>query len=461
MSQPSDESPFHAQPPVSEKPIIVDEPSLLELESVVAPQSPMVLMQTARDLVARQQLGEAKRVLRVMLAQSPHSAEALSLLGTIDLLNDQPRAALPRLAHAADLEPTWSEVRRLCGEAAYRTGQTDMAAMYFKAALKLKPNWPEVTTRLGEALLRMGELKEGWANYESRWQIPSYRKTAPPIHVAMWDGSQPLPRKSIIVFAEQGLNEIFQFVRYAELLRKRGAKVIVTCPVDLRTLIETVPGVGRAIGFGEPLLPADYQVPMMSLPHLIGTVLGTIPAPVKYLTADSGIARPWREHLTKLSPDKRRVGVVWTGYPGESLPPAATISLEALRPLWDVPDTTFFSLALGDAAAEIKTRSAPLVDLSPLLDSADTFAAVISELDAVIAVDTAVAHIAGALGKPVHVLLNSACHFRWTGVSAAAPWYPSAVLYRQEQEGDWTVPVARLFRDLGGRPPSDPFDAAY
>ena len=429
---------------------LTDPPSLLDLEDALSPGRPISHLDRARELVRNGQFDLAKEALVRTIATSPRSPDAPALLGALYLVTGEAADALPHLTRAADLQPTWAEVRRLCGEAAWRAGQNELAATYLQSALALKPLWPEVATRLGEIKLRLGDYQDGWCYYESRWDIESYHR--PNVSLPLWAGTQPLFGKTIIVFSEGGLNELFQFVRYADLLRKRGGRVIVTCPSDLCGLIETVPGVAGAVGFGAPLPPADFHVPLMSLPWMFGTTLGTIPVERKYMKADEGLCEEWRSRFATLDPlGTKRIGILWTGYPGENLPPERSVPFAQLHSLWSVPNVTWFSLAIGQATNDLRARETPVIDLSPHLTSADHFAAAVNELDGVVAVDTAVAHIAGALGKPAYVLLNNCCHFRWLGTSGQSPWYPSLQLFRQEKQGDWSVPISRLLRTLGGK----------
>jgi hypothetical protein len=252
---------------------------------------------------------------------------------------------------------------------------------------------------------------------------------------------------TILIHAEQGFGDSIQFVRYVPLLAARGARVILECQAALATLFNNIEGVACVVPAGEALPKFDLQLPLLSLPGVFRTTLESVPATVPYLSIDAVQARRWAGALPR-GRKKRKVGIVWAGGTSD---PRRDCSLKALAPLAGIPDTVFVSLQKGEAASQglSPPPGMPLIDPSgDLRDFADT-AALISRLDLVISVDTSVAHLAGALGKPVWTLLRFAPDWRWLLGRNDCPWYPTMRLYRQHAPGDWSRAVTQLADDLG------------
>jgi ADP-heptose:LPS heptosyltransferase len=259
-----------------------------------------------------------------------------------------------------------------------------------------------------------------------------------------------LQGRRILVFAEQGFGDTLQFVRLLPALKALGATVLLEVQPALKRLLANAPGVDRIFARGDRLPPVDFQVPLMSLPHRLGLTLETIPAPVPYLAAEPEARAAWRQRLSNLK--RPHVGLCWQGGREHKVDRWRSLPLERLTPLIAASDASFISLQKEDDRAEIaaaglegRLRSVA----AELGDFADT-AALIEDLDLVICVDTAVGHLAGALGKPVWLLLGFAPDFRWMRDRADNPWYPFHRLYRQERWGDWSVPLAGIGRALPG-----------
>ncbi len=264
----------------------------------------------------------------------------------------------------------------------------------------------------------------------------------------MWLGEEPLDGKTILLHAEQGLGDTIQFARYAPLLAARGAKIILEVQQPLLRLCSRLPGAAVVIARGEKPPRYDLHCPLLSLPLACGTTLETIPAPVPYLVpADADIAS-WRARLPQRRP---RIGLVWSGERSHDNDLNRSMRLETLKPLLDLPEVAFVSLQ-HEVRDEDLSLLQSLENLGQVCavggqfkDFVDTAAAV-AQLDAVIAVDTAVAHLVGAMGKPLLLLLPFAADFRWLRQRADSPWYPSARLFRQPQFGNWNS-VGTLLRD--------------
>jgi hypothetical protein len=280
--------------------------------------------------------------------------------------------------------------------------------------------------------------------YESRWDQPGAGRRE--FRQPMWIG-EPLAGRRLLLHAEQGFGDSIQFIRYAREIAARGGEVVLECPAALVALLRTAPGVRAIVASGDPLPPCDFHLPMLSQPLVFQTTRENVPAETPYLFAESGRREFWRQRLGE---DRRqyRVGVAWAGNPHHRRSRQRDIALDALRPLFAVAGVDFCSLQI-DHATGSSNRAPAIVDhTAALRDFADT-AALISELDLVISVDTAVAHLAGALGRPVWTLLPFVPDWRWGLEGDHTPWYPTMRLFRQAAPGDWRDVVERVREALG------------
>lgn len=321
----------------------------------------------------------------------------------------------------------------------------------YRNALSIDPEYRKAQFNLSYLLLRQGRFEEGWLRFEARdW----YEKLATLIPCPRWQG-EALSGKSILITIEAGHGDMIQFCRYASFLQEAGAsKVSILCHPGLKRLFGTLSAVDDVIALGEPGVSDgwDYWVPLFSLPYWFKTGLTTIPASIPYLHANPERVARWAGQLAGPS-HSLRVGLVWKGNPlfendaDRSLP-----SLSTLSPLWEVPGVTFYSLQKGAGEEEIEddVETRPVIALGHLLeDFADTAALVIN-LDLVITVDTSVAHLAGALGKPCWVLLpDYKPDWRWFAMRTDSPWYPKEMrLFRQAEPGDWTSTIRSVQQSL-------------
>jgi hypothetical protein len=306
----------------------------------------------------------------------------------------------------------------------------------------------------GFSLLALGD-PAGWAFHEFRWLGPqaSVRRsfTRP-----RWRG-QPLAGKRLLLWSEQGLGDTLQFVRFAALFRQRGAHVIAQVQPRLKALAAGFVGVDEVLTSDQPVPPFDYQLPMLSAPHALDGDIGTGVVPPRYIHVDAARSREWSTRLQ--SAGRLRVGLVWAGNPLHERDRYRSVALEALRPVLGVAGVRFFSVQKERRTEDDSACLAMMTDLGPdLHDFVDT-AAVLDNLDLVICVDTAVAHLAGALGKPVWLLLPAVGDFRWGTEGRRTEWYPSMRLFRQQRLGHWDEVVEDLRHCLTAFASGiDPFD---
>ncbi len=293
------------------------------------------------------------------------------------------------------------------------------------------------------ALLTAGRLPEGWVHYEFRWFQQPLLSMRPSFGAPVWEG-QDIRGKTVLLRAEQGIGDVIQFIRYAPHVKALGATVLLELRKGIRELAGGFPGVDELVDPNRPLPRFDYYIHLMSLPRVFGTDLARIPAEVPYLHTEPGRIAHWQPRMG--SQRAFKVGIVWGGDPAHLRDRFRSIRLAALAPLGRVEGVQFFSMQKGVQAAQLDSWRAamPLVDFGPdLRDFADT-AAVISELDLVISVDTSVAHLAGALGKPVWVMVPTPPEWRWLEHREDSPWYPTMRLFRQTHQGEWSDVVERL-----------------
>ncbi|MBI3545964.1 MAG: tetratricopeptide repeat protein [Gammaproteobacteria bacterium] len=390
------------------------------------------------------ELGDRQKALdsfQAAIALNPRFAEAHYSLGLQYNVVDNYSSAVIHFERAIALNPNYLDARRALGDTLLRMGQPTEAIACYDRALAVAPN--DVMAHGSRAIcnLLLGNFKQGWPEYE--WRLRHQDMVTAPTGRPRWRG-EPLQGKTIVLLGEQGMGDTVQFVRYARMVKTRGARVLLVCPAPLRGLLADCAGVDAIFNSGDYIPAYDYEIPLLSLPGVLGTELDSIPAQVPYLqirpeagiTAVSEIAR----HTGVL-----RVGLVWAGGGLHPNNYRRSCKLAALHELLAVPGVRFFSLQKGTAADELAALpDNGIVDLGPSLnDFADTAAASMA-LDLVISVDTAVAHVAGALARPVWMLLPFAPDWRWMLNREDSPWYPSMRLFRQSTPGDWSSVSARV-----------------
>lgn len=299
-----------------------------------------------------------------------------------------------------------------------------------------------------EAHLRLlwGEWPRGWELYESRLQVPGLVSPVRHFPQPRWNG-EPFPGRTLLLHWEQGFGDTLMFVRYAARVKALGGRVLLLAQPELAELAATCPGVDQVVA-EEALPPFDLQISLLSLPEVFRTGLDSIPAEIPYLNVPDQV--PHRQAIAETlaaSAGKTRVGIVWAGSPGHKRDRERSLAVGALAPLGALPGIAWHSFQLGP----VQAKALPgMVSLAPLLADFSDTAYALSGMDLVIAVDTALVHLAGALGIPVLVLTAFGPDFRWLLHRDDSPWYPSLRLYRQPVPGDWATVIARVLGDLAG-----------
>jgi tetratricopeptide (TPR) repeat protein len=381
------------------------------------------------------------------LALTPDHRDALGNLGNALLRLNRVHEAVAAYDRALVFMPDSAPLLANRAAALRRLDRPQEALLSATRALKSEPDFAHARFVEAVARLTLGDFAAGWRAYEARWKIGWLAAQRRDFGAPLWLGTESLAGKTILLHAEQGLGDTIQFVRYAPLLVARGATVILEVQRELVRLLAGMPAGIRIFARKEKLPHYDFHCPLMSLPLACATTLDTIPAGVPYVAPTDADLAAWRMRLPLQRP---LVGLVWSGERSHDNDLNRSLPLAMLLPLLDTPDVTFVSLQheVRDEDAALLRSRADVLPLGPQFrDFADT-AAAIAGLDAVIAVDTAVAHLTGALGKPLLLLLPFAADFRWLRERADSPWYPSARLFRQPRFGDWDGVVNILRQDV-------------
>jgi hypothetical protein len=348
------------------------------------------------------------------------------------------------LSKAIASDPTFVMAHANLGYALLQQNRVEEAISVLQAAIHVRPDYADAHWLLSHAYLIAGKWSEGWKEYEWRWAKLD-RTLYPYLTQPRWEG-EPLAGKRILLFTEQGLGDGIQFIRYARRLADRGAEVIVECQAEMVSLFRGVGGIHRIVPRGTGVPEFDIQCPLMGLPRYLDAsdchTFGEVP----YINVDAARSRVWKERINPRE-GILRVGVVWRGNAAHRNDGQRSISAQLFGKIGSIEDVRFFSLQkLGDRPGSEVSLPGEMdcVDLSPHLDDFGETAAAIENLDLVISVDTAVAHCAGALGRPVWVLLPYAPDWRWLLGHEKSVWYPTMRLIRQCRPGDWGDVIERV-----------------
>jgi hypothetical protein len=394
---------------------------------------------------------EQARVCYLKLLQiHPQHAKTHNNLGIIYHREGNPAEASKALKTALKIDPSLTEAYVNLGNLMQDQQDLENALKYYDAALRLDPKLAHARYSRATILLAMGRFDEGWREYEWRWQLPHELFVSRHFTRPRWDGSQDINRKKILLFAEQGFGDTLQFIRYAPMVAARGAHVIIECRHELSSLLQTAEGIHSVAPPGQPLPEFEYETPIMSLPLAFKTAVATIPAKVPYLFPDEAAIHAWRSRL-RSDVDKLKVGLVWAGDPGFVRARDKSCPLAQLARLFDVAGCAFFSLQKGDTdkyVATLNDSRRMITDYTSELKTFNDTAALIGALDLVITIDTAVAHLAGALAKPVWVLLPFCPDWRWSIEGEHTPWYPTMRLFRQHAAGNWDRVIEQVRQAL-------------
>ncbi len=415
-----------------------------EAAHALAPDRPEVLVNLAAALLDRRDADRAIPLLQTAIQREPRQPNSHVNLGNGWRMQGRLDSAIPAYRAALALDPR--QVDALSALGLCLRDQDDLAGArrQFESALAVQPQHANTLSALGILNLLEGRFVEGWRDYEARWASSEMRPR--PLTIPRWR-DEPLAGRHLFVFAEQGHGDTLHFCRYLPLLLRAGARV--TCevqPAMLGLLADSFPDVSF-ITRGDPPPVADLAIPLLSLPGQFKTDLTNLPADCPYLTVRPDVLGAWRRRLDELAPrEALRVGLVWGGsrtHRTDFLRSLTPADLGALRAL---PDARFFSLQFGERQGEIAGWPAgadsPLIDLAPELGDFANTAGAVAALDLIVTVDTATAHLAGALARPTFVLLAKVPDWRWLLARDDSPWYPSLRLFRQAAPGDWASAVA-------------------
>jgi tetratricopeptide (TPR) repeat protein len=383
---------------------------------------------------------------RRVLLDNPRSLPGLINLGNALRQSGEPEQAEATYRHALAVAPDDPMALGNLGLALQDLGRLDEAEAAFRRAIAVRPDHAEARRSLGMLLLLRGRFAEGWAEYDWRWRTP--RQQRRDFGCPTWRGGD-IAGKTILLHAEQGLGDTIMTCRLAAAVAARGAQVVLEVQPALVRLLKGLAGVDRIVPRGAGLPPADAEASLLDLPRILGLDAASVPAKVPYLVAETDRVERWRSQI-----DRRpgfRVGVTWQGNPGSIADLGRSAPLAALAPLAAVPGVRLISLQKGPGSEQIWGFPA-IEDLGPRFDAGgDAFldtAAAMQCLDLVVSVDTAPAHLAGALARPVWIALKSMPDWRWMLERRGTPWYPTARLFRQQRAGDWPGVFAAMAEAL-------------
>jgi tetratricopeptide (TPR) repeat protein len=395
-------------------------------------------------------LDEAVVVLRQGVRLRPKAAEAHNNLGLALAALGQFAAAETCYEEALRLKPGYAEAHNNLASAYKEQMRLGEALASYDAALRLESDSASAHWNRSLALLQGGDFERGWAEYEWRWRRSGSKPRQLP--KPAWDGTR-LAGRTLLVYAEQGWGDMMQFLRYAPLAARTGGRVVVECPAPLAPLFATCAGIERVVVEGEPLPAFDCHAALLSLPRLMKTTLATVPAVVPYLSATAERVAAWGPRLPQ---GVFKIGVVWQGNPRHRWDRHRSVPLTQLAPLAQVPGVQLISLQKGAGSEQVAEAAGvcPVLVLDGLDEDGGAFldtAAVLKHLDLVVTVDTALAHLAGALGVPVWLALSVLADWRWLREREDTPWYPGMRLFRQRTLGAWDEVFQRMAGELRQR----------
>lgn len=367
----------------------------------------------------------------------------LKLANTYNIINEHEHA-LALYKKGMELAPQSTTMRYNAGYSLRQMGKNKEAIEFYEQTIKLNPHYAKSHFSLGLSLLQLGNFERGWQEHEWRWA--AYDEKPPEYKKPVWDGSDP-KGKTIFITCEQGLGDTFQFIRYAQLLKEKGAQVLVQTQSPLKTILQQCPYIDRVVSVGDILPDFDFHVATMSLPLLFKTQIDTVPANIPYLYAKPELVAYWQKELA--TDTNFKIGLCWHGNPNYSTQAlretvkAKSCHVHTFLPLADIKGISLYSLQKVGGTDQLKELNGKLTIKEFTGDFDNTHgrfmdtAAVIKQLDLVITIDTSIAHFAAALGTPTWVLLPEPADWRWIIGRNDTPWYPNMRLFKQHQRGDW------------------------
>ena len=399
-------------------------------------------------LAACEKFAEAEAAYRESLRLNPKNASAHSNLGNSVRAQGRPDEAEVSLREALRLSPKYAEAHNNLGIVLVQLGREQEGVQHYDEAIKLKPDYPEAHMNRSLTYLCDGDFARGWPEYEWRLKVrPLKHKQTPG---PRWDGS-PIEGKKLLITSEQGLGDCIQFIRYAQLAKSRGATVTFDAPSPLKSLMATCPGLDRVPPKGEPIT-YDLHVPLLSLPSIFGVPPDAATATIPYFTPELERLEHWRKELANVP--GLRVGIAWQGskvHKGDRL---RSVPLTRFAPLAAVPGVSLLSIQKGAGTEQLTDGSANgmgILDFgSKTAPEMIDVAALMMNLDLIVSIDTAVIHLAGALGRPTWVAIPYAPDWRWQRNREDTIWYPTMRLFRQTTRGEWDSVFGRMAAALAG-----------
>jgi tetratricopeptide (TPR) repeat protein len=407
------------------------------------PDDPDLFNNRGAALCELGQLDAAREAYEAALAVRPACPEALFNRGTILLKQQQPQAALASYESALALQPIHADAHVGRGVALKELGRFDEALKAFDTALTQEPDSPHAKNNKGGLQLLLGEFAAGLDNYEYRWLTAGIHKKKLEFPIPEWGG----PGRAgmhVLVYDEQGFGDTFQFCRYLPMMAEAGVKVTFFCRSKLCRLVSKIDPRVRVVDYFGPEEVFDAQIALSSLPRAFGTRVDSIPSKRTYLTIDPDHVARWRD---RLGSHGFKIGLCWQGNANPQADPYRSIPLEVFAPLAALPGVRLISLQKGDFATPAAAKSLSMQIMADLDIGQDSFfdtAAMMRNLDLVITCDTSIAHLAGALGCPVFVLLKQIADWRWLRDREDSPWYPTMRLFRQKSRGNWAGVVSEV-----------------
>ena len=412
----------------------------------LSPEDPSVHANLGVALLEQDRLDEADSHFQSSLALKPDFIQAINNLGNVLKARGDVAAAEERYRTALALNDNYAEAHHNLANCLREGSRLPEAEAEYIRALEIDPEHAEARGSLAMLQLLTGRFAEGWEGYEVRHRMKMMTgriASHPPL--PRWDGS-PLKGAPILLQAEQGLGDTLQFARYAPLVEARGGRVVLSVQNPLKPLLQGLSGKCQVTTSEEELPPVECYAPLMSLPRIFETSLETVPDTVPYLTSDHGLIEIWRSKLDAIVGDRDgtiRVGIAWQGNPRFPRDASRSIPLATFEPIGELPNVRLISLQKGHGSEQLTAQAGnlPIFTLGPNVDdAAGAFmdsAAVMQHLDLIISSDSAVCHLAGALGRSVWTLLSQVPDWRWLLMREDSPWYPTMRLFRQQRAGDW------------------------
>jgi Flp pilus assembly protein TadD len=392
-------------------------------------------------LLSQGKMSEAVDCLQQALRLCPDSAELHNTLGMALGRSAKEDEAVVCFQKAIELRPGYIRAYSNLGTALHHLGRSDEALRYCDEALRFSPEDPYLHTWRAMIWLRQGDFERGWPEYE--WRLRLSDMGSGNLIQHQWRG-EPLDGRTLVILAEQGLGDTIQFIRYLPLVHQRGGHVAFVCQESLTRLLADFPGIDEMIPSGSDLPRFHALTPLASLPGVFSTSLSSIPSDVPYLSADGGLLQLWAQRLR--SHREFKIGIAWQGSRDNADDHRRSVPLEAFQPLSRLPGVHLFSLQKGPGSEQLRrvAHAWPITNLAGRLDDFMDTAAVMKQLDLVVTVDTAVAHLAGALAVPVYVVLPFIADWRWLANRDDSPWYPTMRLFRQRERGAWPEVFSRV-----------------